>query len=66
MRREDAQRELEEILANAEPGEEATVQSEGQIDHPHGDDDHTDAWSGIKNEDGSVTIDKLRSRTELP
>jgi hypothetical protein len=61
MREEDARRELEEILRNAEPGEEATVQTEGQIEHPHGGDDHTDAWFGRKEADGSVTIEKLHT-----
>jgi hypothetical protein len=61
MREEDARRELEEILTDADPGEEATVQSEGQVEHPHGDDDHVDAWSGRKEEDGSVTVEKLHT-----
>ena len=61
MNKDDARRELEEILRNAAPGEEATVQTEGQVNHPHGDDDHTDAWSGRKEEDGSVTVEKLHT-----
>ncbi|QNA75391.1 hypothetical protein C8250_029000 [Streptomyces sp. So13.3] len=61
MSPEEAQRQLESILADAEPGEEATVQSAGQIENPHGDDNHTDAWAGIKEADGSVTIEKLHT-----
>jgi hypothetical protein len=63
MREDDARRQLEEILRNAQPGEEATVQTEGQIEHPHGDgdDEHTDAWSGRKEADGSVTVEKLHT-----
>jgi hypothetical protein len=61
MREEDAQRELEAILANAAVGESATIQSEGQIEHPHGSDDHTDGWAGTKEADGSVTIEKLHT-----
>lgn len=61
MREEDARRELEEILRDAEVGERASLQSEGQIDHPHGADDHTDGWAGTKEADGSVTIEKLHT-----
>ncbi|MEV0537066.1 hypothetical protein [Kitasatospora sp. NPDC050463] len=61
MSPDEAQRQLEEILADAEPGETATVQSEGQVEHPHGGDAHTDAWAGTKEDDGSVTIEKLHN-----
>jgi hypothetical protein len=59
MNESQARAELEEILATASPGEQATVQSEGQIDHPHGEDTHTDAWLGTKEQDGSVSVEKI-------
>jgi hypothetical protein len=62
MRQDDAKRELEDILRNSAPGEEATVQTEGQIEHPHPGADHdTDAWAGRKEADGSVTVWKLHT-----
>jgi hypothetical protein len=61
MREEDARAQLEEILRDAPVGEEASVQSEGQAAHPHGEDDHVDAWSGRKEADGTITVEKLHT-----
>ena len=67
MREDDARRELEEILRNAEPGEEATVQERRSDRHPHGE-----MWFARKNwipaveADGSVTVGKLRSALAPP
>lgn len=58
MNESDARKQLEDILANEAPGEKATVQSQGQADHPHGPDAHVDGWEGTKQADGSVTIAK--------
>jgi hypothetical protein len=53
--KEDA---LEESLAEADPGDQATAQTEGEIDHPHGEDNHTDFTIGTKEDDGSVSFEK--------
>lgn len=53
---------LEEILADAPPGAEASARSEGEIERgPHPDkrgELHEDNWEAVKNEDGTVTIRK--------
>ncbi len=49
---------LEEALEDAEPGDQATAQTEGEIDNPHGDDSHTDFTIGTKEDDGSVSFEK--------
>jgi len=61
MNEDQARTELESILTSASPGEEATVQSEGQVEHPHPHEDETttDAWKGTKQEDGSVEVEKI-------
>ena len=58
MKEADGRALLEEILSDAKPGEQATVQSQGQADHPHGEDNHVDGWEGTKEADGSVTVEK--------
>jgi hypothetical protein len=55
---EDAKEEvLADALEDAEAGDQATAQTQGEIDHPHGDDDHTSGTIGTKEEDGSVSFD---------
>lgn len=53
---EAVQETLAEQLSDAEPGEMAGGQTQGQIEHPH--DGHTDSWSATKNEDGSTSFNK--------
>jgi hypothetical protein len=55
---EDAKEEvLEDALEDAEPGEQATAQTQGEIEHPHGDDAHTTGTIGTKEQDGSVSFE---------
>lgn len=55
---EAVQDALTDALEGSEPGTQASGQTEGQIENPHGSDNHTDSWSGTKEEDGSVTFNK--------
>jgi hypothetical protein len=55
---EAAQAAAAEALEDAALGTLAGAQTEGQIEHPHGSDNHTDSWSAEKQEDGSVKIEK--------
>jgi hypothetical protein len=62
VKEKDGRGFLEGILSDAAPGDKASVQSQGQAEHPHGDDNHVDGWGGTKQEDGSVSIEKLHAK----
>jgi hypothetical protein len=55
---------LEEALEDQPAGSQATAQTEGQVDHPHGENSHVDGTIGTKEEDGSVSIEKGHSEDE--
>ncbi len=42
-------------------GETISVQSQGQADHPHGDDNHVDGWAVSRDSDGGYSADKIHS-----
>lgn len=52
---------LDNLLSNSPAGSQASVQTKGEVDNPHGSDNHTDGWAGTKNADGSVSVDKMHS-----
>lgn len=53
---EAAQAAVQEALADAPAGSDASAQTEGQIENPHAG--HVDSWHGTKQDDGSVEISK--------
>ena len=61
MKESDARGFLEGILSGSKSGDDASVQSQGQADHPHGSDNHVDGWGGKVEDDGSVSVDKLHA-----
>lgn len=58
---EATQEVLEDALEDADPGEQASAQTEGQIENEH--DGHVDGFSGTKEDDGSVTVEKEHTET---
>lgn len=53
---EAAQQAASDAVADAAPGTQASAQTQGEIDNPHGG--HTDSWVATKQDDGSVSVDK--------
>lgn len=37
---------------------EASAQTEGQIENPHGPDNHVDSWEASRQDDGSIEVEK--------
>lgn len=46
--------------AGVAPGDHIFLQSEGQINHPHGPDQHVDGWR-VENVGGNLQAQKLHS-----
>ncbi|MGV3615265.1 MAG: hypothetical protein ACO1SV_08020 [Fimbriimonas sp.] len=59
---------LTDALSDAEPGEQASGQTEGQINNPHTSSstpyEHVDSTEATKQSDGSVTFDKGHSKPD--